>query len=50
MLFRYTFINLLPDVVREVVSSMDEMAEKATDIYQANASALVGIFELHKQV
>lgn len=44
VLFRYIFVNLLPDVVREVVSSMDsldEMATTATTVYQANASALV---------
>ena len=44
VLFRYIFVNLLPDVVREVVSSvesLDEMAATATTVYQANAAALV---------
>ena len=53
VLFRYIFINLLPDVVREVVSSMDdldEMAEKATDIYQANALALVSAVSTPSEV
>ena len=44
VLFLYIFVNLLPDVVREVVSSMeslDEMAERATMVYQANSTCLV---------
>ena len=44
VLFRHIFVNLLPDVVREVVSSvdsLDEMATTATTVYQANAAALV---------
>ena len=42
VLFRFIFINLLPDVVREVVANiddLDEMAEMATTVYQANANA-----------
>ena len=42
-LFRYIFVNLLPDVVSEAVSSMElgEMAATATTILQANSSSLV---------
>ena len=44
MVFHYIFVNLLPDVVREVVSSMDsldEMAKTANNILQANASSKI---------
>ena len=44
VLFRHIFVNLLPDVIREVVSSidsLDEMAATATTIYQSNAANLV---------
>ena len=41
-MFRYVFASLLPDVVREVVSSLeslDEMAATAGNILQANAAS-----------
>ena len=44
VVFRYIYVNLLPDVVREVVSSMeslDEMAKTANNILQASASSKV---------
>ena len=44
VVFRYIFVNLLPDVVREVVSSMDsldEMAKTANNILQASASSKI---------
>ena len=43
-LFRYFFVSLLPDVVREVVASMDsldDMAKTANNILQSNAAAHV---------
>ena len=42
VMFRYVFVSLLPDVVREVVSSMDsldDMAQTAGNILQANAAS-----------
>ena len=42
VMFRYVFVSLLPDVVREVVSSidsLDEMATTAGNILQANVAA-----------
>ena len=42
VMFRYVFVSLLPDVVREVVSSvdsLDEMAVTAGNILQANVAA-----------
>ena len=42
-------MNLLPDVVREVVSfmaSLDEMAATATTVYQANADASISALSL----
>ena len=42
VMFRYVFVSLLPDVVREVVSSMDsldDMAHTAGNILQANAAS-----------
>ena len=44
VLFRYIFVNLLPDVFCEIVSSMDsldEMASIATSVLQAKTSSLV---------
>ena len=44
VLFRHIFVNLLPDVVREIVSSiddLDELATTATTVYESNAAALV---------
>ena len=42
VMFRYVFVSLLPDVVREVVSSMDsldDMAATAGNILQANTAS-----------
>ena len=42
VMFRYVFVSLLPDVVREVVSSLDsldEMANTAGNILQSNVAA-----------
>ena len=44
VLFRHIFVNLLPDVIREVVSSidsLDEMAATATTVFQSNAANIV---------
>ena len=44
IIFRYLFINLLPDVVREVVSSipsLDDMATTAGNILQSTSSSRV---------
>ena len=49
ILFHFIFVNLLEDVVREVVSSMDnldDMAATATAIYETNASASVSSLTL----
>ena len=49
VLFRHIFVNLLPDVVREVVSSvdsLDEMAATATTVLQSNASTSVSSITL----
>ena len=43
-IFRYLFVSLLPDVVREVVATMDsldDMAKTANSILQSNASARI---------
>ena len=44
VLFRYLFISLLPDVVREVVANMeslDDMAKAAKSILESNAAARI---------
>ena len=44
VIFRYLFISLLPDVVREVVATMDsldDMAKTANSILQSNAAARI---------
>ena len=44
VLFRYFFVTLLPDVVREVVATMDsldDMAKTASNILQSNVAARV---------
>ena len=49
VLFRHIFVHLLPDVVREVVSSidsLDEMAATATTVYQSNAAASISALSL----
>ena len=46
IIFRYIFVNLLPDVVKEVVSSipsLDDMATTAGNILQATASSRVAV-------
>ena len=43
-IFRYLFVSLLPDVVREVVANMDsldDMARAANSILQSNAAARI---------
>ena len=44
VMFRYVFVSLLPDVVREVVTSMeslDDMAKTAGNILQSNAASRI---------
>ena len=53
VLFRYIFVSLLPDVVREVVSSLDsldDMAKTANNILQSNAAARVCALQDDAQV
>ena len=43
-IFRYLFVSLLPDVVREVVATMDsldDMARTANSVLQSNAAARI---------
>ena len=52
-MFRYVFVSLLPDVVREVVTSMeslDDMAKTAGDILQSNASARISVLAQSSQL
>ena len=52
-IFRYLFISLLPDVVREVVASMDsldDMARTANSILQSNASARISALSANDDV
>ena len=49
VMFRYVFVSLLPDVVREVVTSMDsldDMARTANNILQSNASGRLAALTL----
>ena len=49
VLFRYFFVSLLPDVVREVVATMDsldDMAKTAKGILQSNAAARISAAQL----
>ena len=53
VMFRYVFVSLLPDVVREVVTSMeslDDMAKTAGDILQSNASARISALAQSSQL
>ena len=49
VMFRYVFVSLLPDIVREVVSSMDsldDMARTADSILQSNTSSRINALGL----
>ena len=49
-IFRYLFVSLLPDVVREVVATMeslDDMARTASNILQSNTAARISALSLH---
>ena len=51
-IFRYLFISLLPDVVREVVATMeslDDMAKSATSILQSNAAARISALSVQDE-
>ena len=48
-IFRYLFVSLLPDVVREVVATMDsldDMAMTANSVLQSNAAARINALSL----
>ena len=51
VIFRYLFISLLPDVVREVVATMDsldDMARTANGILQSNVAARISALSLSR--
>ena len=53
ILFRYFFVSLLPDGVREVVATMDsldDMAKTANSILQSNAAARVSALAVDAEV
>ena len=53
VIFRYLFIRLLPDVVREVVATMDsldDMARAANSILQSNTAARLSALSLQPDV
>ena len=52
-IFRYLFVSLLPDVVREVVATMeslDDMAKTAGSILQSNAAARISALSIQDSV